>query len=101
MRSVAMPAGARSATAAVFVAALLAGCAEGATPSPVPASPITTGSQPTRPTLPTRLPTAPPSTPSDPQPVGVIVGRVTRVGPGPCFGVETDEGRLYAIYAAR
>jgi hypothetical protein len=36
--------------------------------------------------------------PSDPQPVDVVAGRVVRGGSGPCYGVETDDGRLYAVY---
>ncbi len=41
----------------------------------------------------------PPSTPSDPQPQGVVAGQVVRGGAGPCYGVETDEGLLYAVYS--
>ena len=26
------------------------------------------------------------------------MGRVTRGGSGPCFGMETDEGKQYALY---
>jgi hypothetical protein len=44
-------------------------------------------------------PTAPPKSPSDPRPPrDVLVGRVTRGGSGPCFGMETDEGKQYALY---
>ena len=37
--------------------------------------------------------------PSDPEPVDVVVGRVVRGGSGPCYGVETDDGTLYAVYS--
>jgi hypothetical protein len=30
----------------------------------------------------------------------VLVGRVTRGGSGPCYGLETDEGKQYALYNA-
>lgn len=44
-------------------------------------------------------PTAPPQSPSDPRPAkDVLVGRVTRGGTGPCYGLETDEGKQYALY---
>ena len=42
----------------------------------------------------------PPSTPTDPQPEGVVAGQVVRGGAGPCYGVETDDGRLYAVHSA-
>jgi hypothetical protein len=46
-------------------------------------------------------PTAPPQSPSDPRPAkDVLVGRVTRGGTGPCYGLETDEGKQYALYNA-
>ena len=41
----------------------------------------------------------PPSTPSDPQPVDQVAGRVVRGGAGPCYGVETDDGKLYAVHS--
>jgi len=37
--------------------------------------------------------------PSDPQPEGVVAGRVVRGGSGPCYGVETDDGTLYAVHS--
>ena len=40
-----------------------------------------------------------PSTPSDLQPVALVAGLVVRGGAGPCYGVEDDEGRLYAVYS--
>jgi hypothetical protein len=39
------------------------------------------------------------SPPSDPQPVDMLVGRVVRGGGGPCYGVENDNGELYAVYS--
>ncbi len=41
----------------------------------------------------------PPSTPSDPQPVDLVAGRVVRGGAGPCYGVKTDDGKLYAVHS--
>ena len=41
----------------------------------------------------------PPSTPSDPQPHDRVAGRVVRGGAGPCYGVETDDGKLYAVHS--
>lgn len=40
-----------------------------------------------------------PSTPSDLQPVDLVAGLVVRGGAGPCYGVEDDDGRLYAVYS--
>ena len=40
-----------------------------------------------------------PSTPSDLQPVDLVTGLVVRGGAGPCYGVEDDEGRVYAVYS--
>jgi hypothetical protein len=37
--------------------------------------------------------------PSDPQPVGVVAGQVVRGGSGPCYGVVTDDGRLYSVHS--
>jgi hypothetical protein len=44
-----------------------------------------------------RPPSRPPKTPTD-VPPGWIVGTVTKGGTGPCYGMETDEGKLYALY---
>jgi hypothetical protein len=46
-------------------------------------------------------PSAPPTSPSDPRPrKDVLVGRIVRGGTGPCYGLETDEGKQYALYNA-
>lgn len=42
---------------------------------------------------------APPRSPSDPRPTDILVGRVTRGGSGPCYGMETDDGKQYALYS--
>jgi hypothetical protein len=43
---------------------------------------------------------APPSDPTDAfTGKDVVVGLVTRGGPGPCFGVRTDDGTQYALYS--
>ena len=48
------------------------------------------------PTLPE--PQKKPVEPTDRVPTGVIVGRIVRGGSGPCYGLEADDGRVYAIY---
>jgi hypothetical protein len=57
-------------------------------------TPMSTTPPPTQ-----QSPMEPPSTPSDPQPQGVVAGQVVRSSAGPCYGVETDEGLLYAVYS--
>ncbi len=37
--------------------------------------------------------------PSDPQPQSLVAGRIVRGGAGPCYGVETDDGLLYAVHS--
>lgn len=44
-------------------------------------------------------PSGPPKSPTDPQPTDFFVGRVVRGGSGPCYGVETDDGKVYAVYS--
>jgi hypothetical protein len=41
----------------------------------------------------------PPSSPTDPQPHDVVAGQVVRGGAGPCYGVVTDDGKLYAVHS--
>ena len=44
-------------------------------------------------------PSTPPSEPTDEiKPTEVIVGTVNRGGPGPCYGLITDDGVQYALY---
>ena len=45
-------------------------------------------------------PTGPPTVPTDPYPLDVIVGTVTATSSGPCnrYMLETDDGKLYALY---
>jgi hypothetical protein len=44
-------------------------------------------------------PSTPPSSPTDEiKPAEVIVGTVNRGGPGPCYGLITDDGVQYALY---
>ena len=104
----------------VVALGLAAGCA-GGSPAAEPSGPATSGpsapvvTTPTPPdggsgppptwsvTPPPTLgrPSGPPKTPSDPYPVNTFVGRVVRGGNGPCYGVETDEGTVYAVYSTR
>ncbi len=64
-------------------------------PPSTSSTPLSTTPPPTQPS-----PAQPPSTPSDPQPVDVVAGRVVRGGAGPCYGVQTDDGKLYAVHSA-
>jgi hypothetical protein len=76
---------------------LLAGCAgdQAGDGGAVSEPPLSSSPPPTA-----TPPTAPPQSPSDPR-LGkdVLVGRVTRGGSGPCFGLETDAGKKYALYS--
>ena len=49
--------------------------------------------------LPTRPPAKPPKTPTDLVPTDVVLGRVTRGGSGPCYGVVDDDGVEYAVFS--
>jgi hypothetical protein len=51
--------------------------------------------------LPTMRPPKPPKTPTDLVPHDVIVGKVTRGGSGPCYGLLTVDGDEYALYSAK
>jgi hypothetical protein len=76
-------------------------------PAAIPVSPSTRPSSPSatrRPSLPpvptVTRPTAPPDNPTDQiKKTRLVVGIVTRGGSGPCFGVQTDDGTEYALYA--
>lgn len=82
------------------VAALVGGCGaqdvpQGSSPSPAAPS-AAVGSIPVAP-----LTTAPPNGPTDQiKKTAWVVGTVTRDSSGPCYGLETDEGTQYALYAA-
>ena len=45
-------------------------------------------------------PSEPPKSPTDPSPRDLVVGRVISGGSGPCYRVETDDGKLYAVFSA-
>ena len=45
-----------------------------------------------------RPPSPPPPTPTDIVPPEWLVGTVTKGGTGPCYGIRTDDGKLYALY---
>jgi len=104
------------AVAITIVAALLSACAGsqpgGAMPSepaappssgqaaPSPVAPADSSPPPLSSTqLPTRNPAKPPKTPTDQVPTDVVLGRVTRGGPGPCYGVVDDDGIEYAVFS--
>ena len=44
-------------------------------------------------------PSGPPKSPTDPRPRDLVVGRVISGSAGPCYGVETDNGKVYAVYS--
>ncbi|MEU8081150.1 hypothetical protein AB0B31_37575 [Catellatospora citrea] len=42
---------------------------------------------------------APPKSPTDPQPADWVVGRITRGGTGPCYGLVTDDEQRFALHS--
>lgn len=48
---------------------------------------------------PSMKPAKPPKKPTDLVPTDLIVGRVTRGGSGPCYGVVDQDGIEYAVYS--
>ena len=100
-----------------LTALLLAGCATARDGGSVSSEPSSTGSSSVPPSadpsttpplstpplsstdLPTlKPPSAPPRTPTDDLPTDVIVGTVTAGGSGPCYGMEDNDGKQYALY---
>src|SRR5262245_6282917 len=67
-----------------------------ATPS-ASASASTGGTPVTGLPSPTRA-TGLPSVPSDPYPLDAIAGRVIADSSGPCYRIETDDGKQFALY---
>lgn len=65
-------------------------------PSPTPSAtpPLSTTPPPTLDT-----PGAPPKSPTDQRVKDILVGRVTKGGTGPCYGMVTDDGKEYALYS--
>ncbi len=87
--------GSRLSAAAVIAAmTLLSGCGDQAPDDADTSAKASPTSSP-----PTSSPPMSTTPPSDPQPQGVVAGRVVRGGSGPCYGVETDDGRLYAVHS--
>ncbi|MCI4063798.1 hypothetical protein MRQ36_14865 [Micromonospora sp. R77] len=107
--------------AALLVLTTLAGCARPENGAPVAASPdpstsSPTGAEPSTPAAPSpvapsgrtpfsatdlptlRRPTAPPDNPTDLRRPDLLAGRISRGGPGPCYGLVTDDGREYALH---
>jgi hypothetical protein len=67
---------------------------------PSPATPADSTAPPLSSKVPpTMKPPKPPKTPSDLVPHDLVVGRVTRGGTGPCYGLVTDEGTEYALHS--
>lgn len=97
--------GGRLSAAAVIVAmTMLSGCgdeaADEADPPATPEASVTSSTPMSTTPPPTQQsPMEPPSTPSDPKPHDVVAGHVVRGGAGPCFGVVTDDGKLYAVHS--
>ena len=95
-----------TATLVLILAALLggaAGCAgeaggDGAAPAPSgtsASSPATSAAT----SAATPLPGTPPKTPSDDRGTDRIAGRITEDATGPCYGLITDDGKVYALYS--
>jgi hypothetical protein len=85
--------------AAVLIGAAATGCGtrgeDGPTQNPEDTPPPLSSTD-----LPTmKPPTKGPSTPSDLLPNGVVAGRITRGGSGPCYGLITEDGIGYAVYS--
>jgi hypothetical protein len=90
----------RTVLGVVLAAALLSGCAGQHQGGAMPTSPDDGTRPPLSSTrLPTRPPAKPPKTPTDQVPTDQIVGRVTRGGSGPCYGVVDDDGVEYAVFS--
>ena len=98
------------AVAVAIAVALLSACdggqpggpipSESAVPDPSVAGPDDSSPPPLSSTrLPTRKPAKPPKTPTDQVPTDLVVGRVTRGGSGPCYGVVDDDGIEYAVFS--
>ncbi len=99
-----------------MVVAMAAGCSSGGDGEPV-TRPSASASGPTGtpsvpPVTPTNPPpsagtdlptfgppTGPPSQPTDQIKTGYLTGTVTKGGKGPCYGLEADDGRVYALYS--
>jgi hypothetical protein len=90
----------RTGLGVALAAALLSGCAGQQQGGAMPAS-SEDGTRPplssTR--LPTRPPAKPPKTPTDLVPTDLVIGRVTRGGSGPCYGVVDDDAVEYAVFS--
>jgi hypothetical protein len=77
----------------------------GTSPPAATSWPDTTRPDTTRPgtaSVPPRVPPppgGPPKTPTDLIPTDEFGGRVVRGGDGPCYGVVTDDGELFAVYS--
>ena len=90
----------RSVAGFILVIGLTAvsGCADqpgSGDPSASPTMPSPSGSG-----LPTLTPpTSPPKSPTDALPTDVVVGRITKGGTGPCYGLITDDEKQYALYS--
>ncbi|MGN9774702.1 hypothetical protein ACTMS0_02795 [Micromonospora sp. H33] len=96
---------AASLATALAVVGLSVGCTGAGKEAPMPAeqTPSSARSDPSlSPTTPPTMgrPTAPPKLPTDPYRANVLVGRITRGGDGPCYGLTTDDGREYALHGA-
>jgi hypothetical protein len=97
--------------------ALLTGCAQpgGAGPAASPAATVDPSASPDKITTPEAPPATngsgggggsvppvpgnkPPKDPTDPMPSDILAGRVTKGGTGPCYGMETDDGKVYALF---
>ncbi|MBB5871306.1 hypothetical protein F4553_004685 [Allocatelliglobosispora scoriae] len=75
----------------------VAGCADQPDPSASPTAPVTSPAGSGLPTM--TPPTAPPKSPTDALPTDVVVGRITKGGTGPCYGLITDDDKQYALYS--
>ncbi|MEU4712322.1 hypothetical protein AB0F73_01425 [Micromonospora purpureochromogenes] len=71
------------------------------TPSGTPAPPADRPTPLSATELPTlRPPSGLPKKPTDNRRTDVVAGRINRGGPGPCYGLVTDDGRQYALHGS-
>lgn len=91
-------------TGLALAAMVVGGCAgqagESGGAAPTPSAPGPAGRPESSVPPPTAVPpSAPPKTPSDDRRADWIAGRITRAGGGPCYGLVTDDGKVYALYS--
>jgi hypothetical protein len=94
--------GVKAIVVVVTATTVFAGCGDRAQPEGDSVStPATPSESPMSSNPPPTLepPSGPPKSPTDQRRRDRVVGRVVSGGSGPCYGVETDDGKLYAVHS--